>query len=183
MAGEKPLKAAASRIDTSWASRWKTKRSSASMPTMTASKTSQRERSPVKSRPPSVMSLEGLPRSGGDPRGRSGSAQRAQGAEMTPRPGCGVLPFVGKRLPGFARICSRCRRTRGHRGHGPPVTNRQTLSRRSVLRCSRSFHATSVSPRTKARKSQMVMTRQCRSVVAVTVAVRIRSVIRATSPK
>ena len=61
--------------------------------------------------------------------------------------------------------------------------DRQPLSRRSVLRCSRSFHATSASPRTKARKSQRVMTRQCRSVVAVTVAVRVRSVRRATSPK
>ena len=49
--------------------------------------------------------------------------------------------------------------------------------------CSSNFQATSASPRTNARKSQNVMTRQCRSVVAVTVAVRTRSLMRATSPK
>ena len=49
--------------------------------------------------------------------------------------------------------------------------------------CSSSFQATSASPFTNARKSQNVMTSVRRSVVAVTVAVRTRSLMRATSPK
>ena len=49
--------------------------------------------------------------------------------------------------------------------------------------CSSSFQATSASPRTNARKSHNVITRQRMSVVAVTVAVRTRSLMSATSPK
>ena len=49
--------------------------------------------------------------------------------------------------------------------------------------CSSSFQATSASLFTNARKSQNVMTSVRRSVVAVTVAVRDRSLMSATSPK
>ena len=49
--------------------------------------------------------------------------------------------------------------------------------------CSSSFQATSASLFTNARKSQNVMTSVRRSVVAVTVAVRVRSLMSATSPK
>ena len=68
------LQAAASRSDTSWASRWNTNRSSTSMPTMTTPSTTHRMRSGDKGTgPPGWISARWSPPAGVMPAGASGS--------------------------------------------------------------------------------------------------------------
>jgi len=111
------------------------------------------------------------------------------------RPGCRQTRPRGTRLPRSRSVSARpipCPRPRNEPGRGtcragrPGATDREAVQPRPCSNpptCSSSFQATSASPFTNARKSQNVMTSVRKSVVAVTVAVRTRSLMRATSPK